>query len=105
MACLSELSGSIGNTAIIAALIFLLATFSSYFLGGPNDVTKKVLGMGTALRNYAAATAVASINFTNLQVLVIILVVLISLVVMMLIGGKLGKRDDRGIIPASGSMN
>jgi BASS family bile acid:Na+ symporter len=99
VAYLPELAGAIGSMAIIAAIIFILAAFGAgFFLGGPDREKKKVLGMGTALRNFAAAIAVAALNFTNPEILVMVLVViLVSLVVLILIGKWLGKSSSERI--------
>jgi len=87
-AYLPELVGAIGSLAILAALILVLVAFGiGYFLGGPNGEIRKVLGLGTALRNFAAAIAVAALNFTDPDVLVMVLVIiLVTLVVLILIG-------------------
>jgi predicted Na+-dependent transporter len=54
---------------------------------------KRVLAVGTSLRNLSAATAVAAVNFTDPDVLVMVLVVGIGgVVVLTILGGELGKR-------------
>jgi predicted Na+-dependent transporter len=89
-----ELIGVIGSTAILASIIFLLAAFAiGYILGGRDGATKRVMGLGTAQRNLGAAVAVAGLNFTDPDVLVMVLVLaLLGLVVLMVIGGELGRR-------------
>jgi len=50
--------------AIPAAIALLLVSFGiGYFLGGPGEADRRVLGMGTGLRNLAAAAAVAGLCF------------------------------------------
>ena len=65
-----------------------------YFLGGKDGGTKSVLGLGTAQRNLSAALVVAGQNFADdPNVLSMILVAgLVGLVLLMFIGGELGRR-------------
>jgi predicted Na+-dependent transporter len=100
-----ELAGAVGSLAILAALILVLVAFGiGYFLGGPNAEIRKVLGLGTALRNFAAAITVAALNFTDPDVLVMVLVIiLVSLVVLILIGKKLGQGAGDGTTPVPGT--
>ena len=99
-----ELAGAIGSLAILAALTLVLLAFGiGYFLGGPNAEIRKVLGLGTALRNFAAAITVAALNFTDPDVLVMVLVIiLVTLVVLIIIGKKLGQGAGDGKTPVSG---
>jgi len=85
-------------------LILVLVAFGiGYFLGGPNAEIRKVLGLGTALRNFAAAITVAALNFTDPDVLVMVLVIiLVTLVVLIIIGKKLGQGAGDGKTPVSG---
>ena len=56
--------GILGSRAILAALALLLISFGiGYLLGGPGVPDKRVLGLGTGMRNLAAAAAVASLCF------------------------------------------
>ncbi|WP_317064441.1 hypothetical protein [Methanoculleus caldifontis] len=84
--------------AIIAAVIFLsVSLVAGYLLGGPGGGTRRVLAVGTAQRNLSAALAVATLNFTDPDVMVIILVVgLAGLVLLIFAGGELGKRAKTG---------
>ena len=87
--------GVIGTGAIIAILIFLLVAFVlGYFFGGKDGGTRSVLGLGTAQRNLSAAMVVAGQNFSDdPNVLSMILVAgLVGLVLLMVIGGELGRR-------------
>ena len=95
----SSLVGVIGTGAIIAILIFLLVAFIlGYFLGGSDKGIRSVLGLGTAQRNLSAAMVVAGQNFADdPNVLVMILVAgLLGLVLLMVIGGELGRRGRGG---------
>jgi predicted Na+-dependent transporter len=91
-----DLIGVIGTTAIIASVIFILVSFViGYLLGGSDGSKKRVLGLGTSQRNLSAAVAVAGLNFTDPDVMVMVLVVgLVGLVLLMVIGGELGKRQE-----------
>ena len=93
----SAIIGVIGTGGILAALIFLVVSLVlGYFLGGSDGRTRSVLGLGTAQRNLSAALVVAAQNFADdPNVLVMILVVgLIGLVLLMVVGGELGKRSQ-----------
>jgi predicted Na+-dependent transporter len=104
IAYLPEMGGTVGSFGILSALIFvLLALGIGYLLGGPDTGKKRVMGFGTALRNFPAAIAVAALNFTDPDVLIMVLdVIIISLVVLILIGKVLAKRDQ-GTSPAPGA--
>ena len=91
----SYIVGVIGTGAIIAILIFLVvALLLGYFLGGSDRGIKSVLGLGTAQRNLSAALVVAGQNFSDdPNVLTMILVAgLVGLVLLMVVGGEMGKR-------------
>ncbi len=86
-----------GTGAIVAAITFILAAFLiGYFLGGPSQNTKTVLGMGTAIRNSSAAFVVAVANFSaNYDVMAMIIVIyMLSIIIMMLISGEIGKKTS-----------
>jgi predicted Na+-dependent transporter len=99
----SDLVNVIGTTAVMATVVFLLVSFViGYFLGGPSRSIRRVLALGTAQRNLSAALAISTLNFTDPDVMVMILVVaLAGLVLLMFIGGELGKRAE---VPASHSF-
>ena len=93
----SAIVGVIGTGAIIAILVFLVvALILGYFLGGAESGTRAVLGLGTAQRNLSAALVVAAQNFADdPNVLTMILVAgLVGLVLLMVVGGELGKREE-----------
>lgn len=106
---ISDLLGVIGTTAIIAAVLFLLVSFIiGYFLGGSAGPIRSVLGLGTAQRNLSAALAIAALNFTEPDVMVMIMVVsLAGLILLMFIGGELGKRAEveAGASPGQGKTS
>jgi len=93
----SSIVGFIGTGAILAILIFLIVAFIiGFFSGGSDSGIRSVLGLGTAQRNLSAAMVVAALNFPDdPNVLSFILVTgLIGLVVLMFIGGELGRRSQ-----------
>jgi BASS family bile acid:Na+ symporter len=86
--------GTLGSGAILAAVLLVIVAFAiGYFLGGKDSSVRSVLGLGTAQRNVSAALVVAGQNFTDPNVLSMILVgALLMLVILMPLGGELGKR-------------
>jgi len=92
----SDLVNVIGTTAVMVAVVFVLVSFViGYFLGGSNRPIKRVLALGTAQRNLSAALAIATLNFTDPDVMVMIMVVaLAGLILLMFIGGEMGKRIE-----------
>lgn len=98
-AYLPDLAGAGGATAVVASLVFLLAAFAAgYLAGGPNAGTRKVVGLGTALRYSSAAAAVAAINFaSDPRILgMVLIVVLVSLALLTVLGRALGRRSCPG---------
>ena len=73
----------------------MIASFGiGFLLGGKQGNIRSVMGLGTGQRNVSAAVVVAGQNFSDdPNVLVFIIVAaLIGLVLLMPIGGELGKR-------------
>jgi len=67
-----------GTGGIFAGLLFIAFGFCiGWLLGGPSADTKRVLALGTAQRNIAAALVVASQSFTDPKVVVMVIVVAI----------------------------
>ena len=75
-------------------IIFIVVSFvMGYLLGGSDGGIRSVLGLGAGQRNIAAALVVAGQNFTDPDVLITLIVIaLIGLLILMPIGGELGKR-------------
>ncbi|BCL39069.1 bile acid:sodium symporter family protein [Nostoc sp. MS1] len=74
--------------AIFVCAVFIIFSFSiGYLLGGPAIDTQRVLGVGTAQRNFAAALLVATSNFADPSVVSIIMVTSILMMVTVLIAG------------------
>jgi len=92
----TDLVGAIGTTAILVTIIFVTVSLAiGYVLGGPGGGTKRVLGVGTAQRNLSAALAIAALNFTDPDVMIMILVVaMVGLTLLIFIGEEMGKRAE-----------
>jgi len=82
-----------GTRGILAGLLFIAIGFVlGWFLGGPDINTRRVLALGTAQRNIAAALVVGSQSFTDPKVVVMVVVVaIVSLLVLMPLSRKLAK--------------
>lgn len=91
-----DLVAVIGSKGILVAVIFLIISLViGYVLGGTSGGTKRVLAVGTAQRNLSAALAISALNFSDPDVMVMILVVgLVGLILLMVVGGELGKRAE-----------
>ncbi len=67
-----------GTGSILAGLLFLAAGYGiGWLLGGPGADTRRVLGLGTAQRNIAAALVVGGQSFEDPDVVVMVVVVAI----------------------------
>ena len=82
-----------GTRGILAALLFLAVGFGvGWLLGGPGPDTRRVLALGTAQRNIAAALVVGGQSFTDPKVVVMIIVVaIVGLLVLMPLSKALGR--------------
>lgn len=83
-----------GSRAILAGLLFIALGFGiGWLLGGPGGDTKRVLALGTAQRNIAAALVVATESFSDQKVVVMVTVIaIISLITLMPLSGVLVDR-------------
>jgi bile acid:Na+ symporter, BASS family len=64
-----------GSGAILASALLILGAFGiGYVLGGPDTGNRGVLGLGTAQRNIAAATVVATQAIGDPNTLVMVVV-------------------------------
>jgi BASS family bile acid:Na+ symporter len=74
-----------GTRGIFAGLLFIaLGLGTGWWLGGPDTDTKRVMALGTAQRNIAAALVVASQSFSDPKVVVMVIVVaIVGLIVLM----------------------
>jgi predicted Na+-dependent transporter len=91
----STIIATIGTGGILATLIFLVGALAiGLLLGGKDASIRTVMGLGTAQRNLAAAMLVAAQNFSddpNVLVMVM-LVAILGLILLMVVGGEMGKR-------------
>src|SRR5258705_8119047 len=76
----------------LAGLLFITNGFVLWWLlGGPDINTRRVLALGTAQRNIAAALVVGSQSFTDPKVVVMVVVVaIVSLLVLMPLSRMMG---------------
>ncbi|MEH2113348.1 hypothetical protein [Nostoc sp.] len=75
--------------AILVCAVFIVFSFSvGYLLGGPGIDTQRVLGVGTAQRNFAAALLVGTSNFDDPNVVSIIMVTSLLMLIIVLIAGQ-----------------
>ena len=84
-----------GTGGILAGLLFIAIGFvTGWLLGGPDLSTRRVLALGTAQRNIAAALVVGSQSFSDPKVVVMVVVVaIVSLLILMPLSRVLAKRD------------
>ena len=82
-----------GTGGILAGLLFIAIGFViGWLLGGPDTNTRRVLALGTAQRNIAAALVVGSQSFSDPQVVVMVVVVaMVSLLILMPLSRRLGQ--------------
>ena len=85
-----------GTRGILAGLLFIAAGFGAgWVLGGPGMDTRRVLALGTAQRNIAAALVVGGQSFSDPKVVVMVVVVaIVSLLVLMPLSRLLAKRGQ-----------
>lgn len=93
----------LGSFGILAAVIFIaISVACGWVLGGPGVDTRRVLSLGTAQRNTAAALVVAGQNFSDPRVVVMITVVMIvSFAMLMPLARFLAKRQQPGDVTVS----
>ena len=74
-----------GTGGILAGLLFIAIGFGiGWVLGGPDLSTRRVLALGTAQRNIAAALVVGSQSFSDPKVVVMVVVVaIVGLLILM----------------------
>ena len=74
-----------GTGEILAGLLFIaLGLAIGWVLGGPGNDTRRVLALGTAQRNIAAALVVGSQSFSDAKVVVMVIVVAIAGLIILL---------------------
>jgi predicted Na+-dependent transporter len=86
----SNVVGLLGSGGLLASLILVLLTVvGGYLLGGSS---KWVQALGAGQRNIAAAMVVATMNFSNDEIVMVVVYSLIGLIVMTPLSLELGKR-------------
>ena len=80
-----------GTRAILAGLLFIAISFGTgWLLGGPEPDARRVLALGTAQRNIAAALVVAAQSFEDPKVVVMVIVVaIVGLLILMPLSRRL----------------
>src|SRR6188768_3308690 len=93
IANVSNVVAVFGTRGILAGILFIATGFVvGWFLGGADAGTRRVLALGTAQRNIAAALVVGSQSFTDPKVVVMIIVVaIVGLLVLMPLSKALGR--------------
>jgi BASS family bile acid:Na+ symporter len=88
---------SVVGTGLLAAFAVLVAASfaAGWVLGGPEQGTRPVLGLGTAQRNVSAALVVGAANFDDPDVVVALVVGATLMGLLILVAGELGKRTTR----------
>jgi BASS family bile acid:Na+ symporter len=83
-----------GTRGILAGLLFIAMGFGiGWLLGGTGSETKRVLALGTAQRNIAAALVVGSQSFNDPKVVVMVIVVaIVGLIILMPLSRALANR-------------
>ena len=83
-----------GTRGILAGLLFIAMGFAiGWMLGGPDTSTRRVLALGTAQRNIAAALVVGSQSFSDPKVVVMVVVVaIVSFLILMPLSRMLANR-------------
>ena len=82
-----------GTGGILAGILFIAIGFvTGWLLGGPDVSTRRVLALGTAQRNIAAALVVGSQSFSDPKVVVMVVVVaIVSLLILMPLSQEAGR--------------
>ena len=100
---IGQVIGFIGTGSILAVLAVVVVGFVvGYVLGGSEVATKRVLSIGTAQRNYAAALVIATDNFADQPNVLLLLLAasLISIILAMIVAGEFGRRAKASEVPA-----
>ena len=91
---ITKIAQVFGSRAILAGLIFIALGYGiGWLLGGPGTDTRRVVALGTAQRNIAAALVVAGQSFNDPKVIVMVTVVAVaSLIILMPLARAMGNR-------------
>jgi hypothetical protein len=89
----SDVVGLLGTGGLLASLILvILITAGGYLLGKLGKAGDWLQALGAGQRNIAAAMVVATMNFSNDEVVMIVVFSLIGMVVIIPLALELGKR-------------
>jgi BASS family bile acid:Na+ symporter len=89
----SNVIGLLGSGGLLASLILvILTTVGGYLLGSLGKADSWVQALGAGQRNIAAAMVVATMNFSNDEVVMVVVYSLIVMVVLIPLALELGKR-------------
>lgn len=93
---------ALGFTAVVAALMLIFGAFAiGYLLARPGQSRRTVLALGTAQRNIAASTIVATQDIERANTLVmVVLTAIVSILVLFPLARWLRGRATRGVAPA-----
>jgi predicted Na+-dependent transporter len=93
---LSNILNLIGSLGFLALFLFVVGSFGiGFVLGGSDPGARRVMGLGTAQRNVAAAILVTSLNFPGTTTLPYVLVASIVLPLILIPTARwLGKRSE-----------
>jgi bile acid:Na+ symporter, BASS family len=100
--------GLFGSGAILAtALLLIVALGAGYVLGGPDPANRRVLALGTAQRNLAAAFVIGTSNFADQPDVLVLLAAagLVAMIVVMPLAGEFGKRAKAAEAATSDAAN
>jgi BASS family bile acid:Na+ symporter len=89
-----------GTGGILAGLLFIAISFGiGWLLGGPDIDARRVLALGTAQRNIAAALVVGGQSFTDPKVVVMVVVVaIVGLLILMPLSRTLAKASSANVV-------
>jgi BASS family bile acid:Na+ symporter len=92
-----KILGMFGTRAILGSILFIVLGYCiGHLLGGPGLDTRRVLALGTAQRNIAAALLVGGQNFSDPQVVVMLIVVAdVGLLILLPLARVLAKRSQK----------
>jgi BASS family bile acid:Na+ symporter len=97
------LLGTVGSWALFASALFVAFTLAAGFLlGGPEAGARRVLGLGTAQRNIAAALLIGTTSFSDPEVVTMLLVETIVGLFLLLIAAaflRSGSRKPGSVSP------
>jgi predicted Na+-dependent transporter len=92
----SNVVGLLGSGGLLASLILIiLTTVGGYLLGSLGKANSWVQALGAGQRNIAAAMVVATMNFSNDEVVMVVVYSLIILVILIPLALELGKRQTK----------